>query len=144
MRVMRPLRASRARSLGLLNPLIAGAAMALSMHRIKMMVISRPCGVGQRSRLAAAATWARAGSATWRVTLGGRGGQVAGEEHRRGRQAVVLAVLAYRLEEAPGRGDGVLLRAAADGLGDNPRQVAFEQGTIAAAEGVDLRGGLGQ
>ena len=69
---------------------------------------------------------------------------VAGEEHCRGRQAVVPAVLADRLEEHSRRGEGVLLRVAAEGLGDKPGQVAFEQGTVDTGEGVDLGGGLGQ
>ena len=69
---------------------------------------------------------------------------VAGEEHRRGWQAVVPAVLADRLEEGSWRGDGVLFRAVAEGLGDKPGQVAFEQGAVDTGEGVDLRGGLGQ
>ena len=71
-------------------------------------------------------------------------GQVAGEEHRGGRQARVPVVLADRLEEDSGRGDGILLRAAADGLGGKPCQVAFEQGAVNIAERVGLWSGLGQ
>ena len=48
-------------------------------------------------------------------------------------------MLADRLEEGSGCGDGILFRAAAKGLGDKPCQVAFEQGAVdTVAEGVGL------